>query len=217
MYLHHFTFNPFQENTYLVWDEAGHCAIIDPGCYTASEEIRLKQYIESKQLKPVFCLLTHGHIDHVAGCAYVARTWPDAPLVAHPDAVREMRAAEGYAGMYGFSLAPGPEPDRLLAHGDVMQIGSLQLEVLYTPGHSLGSVSFLQREAGVLIAGDVLFAGSIGRTDLPGGDYKTLMHSIFDVLLPLDGDTQVFPGHGPSTTLAAEAKTNPFLLQWQTT
>jgi glyoxylase-like metal-dependent hydrolase (beta-lactamase superfamily II) len=196
----------FLENCYLVIDEASAaCAIIDPG-----EEAGLIAFkLEAAGVTPVGIWLTHAHVDHVLGVPRL-RADTGAPVYLHPadrvlyDHIPEQALA--------FGLPPGerlPEPDRALAHGDVLRVGELEFRVRHAPGHSPGGVVF--EGAGAAFAGDVLFQGSIGRTDLPGGDFETLVQSIERELLTLPDTTIVYSGHGPETTIGRERRTNPFL------
>lgn len=213
MRIKEFTFNPYQENTYIISDEQGLCAIIDPGCYTQEEQSTLSQYIESSGLKPQLLLNTHGHIDHMLGNYYVKNTY-DIPFVTHQGVIAELASVPSYAAMMGLSAMPSPEPDRLVEEGDTISVGSLELEVYFTPGHSPGHISFYHRASKNLLSGDVLFQGSIGRVDLPGGSMDVLMESIFQKLIPLGDDVVVWPGHGPSTTIGQEKQSNYFLLSY---
>jgi glyoxylase-like metal-dependent hydrolase (beta-lactamase superfamily II) len=206
-----FTFNPFQENTYLVFDETKECAIIDPGCFEAHERIELDKFIQDNELKPVRLINTHCHLDHVFGNAFVSRTW-ELELEIHRDELPVLEAVPQIAKFYGMPSGElSPAPGRFIEEGEVIAFGNTKMEAILTPGHSPASLSFFIREGGLLIAGDVLFREGIGRTDLPGGDYDTLIASINDKLLPLGDDVKVFPGHGPSTTIGHERRHNPFL------
>ena len=206
-----FTFNPFQENTYVVFDETNECVIIDPGCFEAHERIELDKFIRENNLKPVRLLNTHCHIDHVFGNAFVNRTW-GLELEIHRGELPVLEAVPQVSKFYGVPMGePSPMPGRFIEEGEVIAFGNTKLEAILTPGHSPASLSFFDREDGLLIAGDVLFQGSIGRSDLPGGDHDTLIASIINKLLPLGDDVKVFPGHGPSTTIGFERENNPFL------
>ncbi len=205
-----FTFNDFSENTYVLSDDSGQCCIIDPGCNTPDEESQLIDYIESNNLTPVKLVNTHCHIDHVLGNKFIAEKY-SLPLISHKGEQIVLDNMENVARMYGIAYKPSPNIAEYLDEGDVLKFGNTELEVLYTPGHSPASISFYHRSSNQLIAGDVLFQGSIGRTDLPGGDHATLIASITDKLLPLGDDVKVYCGHGPSTTIGAEKKHNPFL------
>jgi hydroxyacylglutathione hydrolase len=204
------TFGPFQENTYILHDATRECVIIDPGCYTPEEKKELASFVESRELTPVKLLLTHGHIDHVLGNAFVADRYK-VPLEMNELDLPGMRAVPVYGQQWGIYADPSPEPSVLLKEGDVVSFGNTRLEVLFTPGHSAGSICFYNRESQIVIGGDVLFYQSIGRTDLPGGDYATLIRSIREKLLPLGPEVKVYPGHGGSTSMGYEEKHNPFL------
>ncbi len=206
-----FTFNPFQENTYILSDETGECIIIDPGCYSPAEKDELKSFLENQHLKPVRLLNTHCHIDHVLGNKFVADTYA-LQLELHLMEIPLLRAVTEYGPQYGIFPEPVPEPTVLIQEGDLVKFGNVSLRVLFTPGHSPGSICFYDETARVLVSGDVLFQMSIGRTDLPGGDYNQLISSITNVLFRLPDDVIVYPGHGPSTTIGFEKKNNPFLI-----
>ena len=195
----------FVENCYLVIDEAGaECAIIDPG----EEAGLIAHKVAAADVKPVAIWLTHAHIDHVLGVPRL-KTDTGAPVYLHPaDRMLYDHVAE-QATAFGMRAGPLPAPDRALAHGDVLRVGTLQFRVRHAPGHSPGSVVF--EGQGVAFAGDVLFQGSIGRTDLPGGDFETLIRSIERELLTLPDSTIVYCGHGPETTVGRERGANPFL------
>ena len=205
-----FTFNPFQENTYVLSDETGECIIIDPGCYDAEEKEELAIFIDSKGLKPVKILLTHAHIDHVLGINFLAGKY-GLPIVMNSIETELLKSASIYGQMWGIQVEPAPDPQEFLKDGDTFTFGKTELEVLFTPGHSPGSLSFYHRPTKQLIAGDVLFYGSIGRTDLPGGNFETLEKSIRTKLYTLEDDVIVYSGHGQSTTIGHEKRTNPFV------
>ena len=205
-----FTFNLFSENCYVLFDETKECAIIDPGCYMQHEKDKLRDFIKAKGLKPTLFLNTHCHLDHVFGNRFVSKEY-DLPLVMHKLDVPVYKAVENYAGGMGFSVETLPEPGKFIEEGDTVSFGNTTLDVLFTPGHSPGSVCFLSKKDDFVIAGDVLFHQSIGRTDLPGGDFDTLINSIKTRLFTLPNNTEVYPGHGPSTTVGFEKKNNPFL------
>lgn len=205
------TFNPFQENTYLVFDDTGECVIFDPGCFQPDEKRELERAVESRGLRPVRLLNTHCHLDHVFGNKFVAERY-QLPLEIHSLEMPVLEAVPQVCMMYGLPLPePSPAPGAYLEAGEILSFGNTRLEMLFTPGHSPGSISFYCEEDGFLIAGDVLFRDSIGRTDLPGGDHDTLLASIKDQLMILADDVTVWPGHGPSTTIGYERRNNPFL------
>ncbi len=206
-----FTFNPFQENTYLVYDQTKECAIIDPGCYNEREKEILRNFIEQNQLHPVRLINTHCHIDHVFGNAFVADTYK-LGLEIHEGEQIVLDTVAQVAAMYGIPYRePSPAPVRYIAVGESITFGETTLTTLFTPGHSPASISFYCKTANFVIAGDVLFQNSIGRYDLPGGNFDTLMQSIIHQLLTLDDQTVVYSGHGPSTAIGTEKKFNPFL------
>jgi glyoxylase-like metal-dependent hydrolase (beta-lactamase superfamily II) len=205
-----FTFNPLGENTYVVYDQRRQCAIIDPGCCSPQEQNILANYIEQEALTPVLLLNTHCHVDHVPGNAFVASTY-QIPLMIHERELPLLRDAPQFGRFFGLHCPPSPEPTAFLQEGDEVNIGSGKLQVLFTPGHSPGSISFYCKEASWIIVGDVLFLGSVGRFDLPGADGETLFQSIEHRLLCLPDHTKVYCGHGPDTTIGHERTTNPFL------
>ena len=203
-----FTFNPFQENTFILSDDAKNCIIIDPGCYERHEQKELLEYIDSNQLTPLALLNTHGHIDHVLGNEFIKRTYQIDHYI-HIDDLITMRSVESYAHVYGFNqYEPSSEPSHILQGGELLQFGSMQFSCLFTPGHSPGHVVFYNQAEQFVINGDVLFNGSFGRVDLPGGDLDTLKTSIFTTLFNLPDETIVYCGHGPSTTIGKEKQTN---------
>ena len=205
------TFNPFQENTYLVYDQTGACVIFDPGCYDRVEQQALEQKIEELALTPVRLINTHCHIDHVFGNRFVSERY-GLELEIHRGELPILESLPQAAMMFGIALPDSsPAPGRFIEEGEVVEFGETRLEAIFTPGHSPASLSFFCREDQFLIAGDVLFLGSIGRTDLPGGDFNTLISSIKDKLFPLGDEVRVFPGHGPATSIGYERRHNPFL------
>ena len=200
------TVGAVQANCYLIGcEKTGAGIIIDPG----DEAARILQAVQSRGLKIGHILLTHAHFDHfMAAKAVVEAT--GAPLALHPDDLPLLQTGGG-ATAFGLPMPPIPAPEIRLAEGDVIPCGTLNFRVLHTPGHAPGHVCFFEPEQGAIFVGDVLFAGSIGRTDLPGGSYETLMDSIAHKLMTLPDDTVVYPGHGPRTTIGAERVGNPFL------
>ncbi len=205
-----FTFNPFSENTYLLHDATGECVIVDPGCYEPAEQQALRQFIEDKGLRVVLLVNTHAHIDHVLGNQFVLDTYK-VPFLLHEADLPTLRAVPTYASNYGFPQYRPAEPTGQLAAGTPVTFGNTELEVRFAPGHAPGHVVFYHAPTATVIGGDVLFQGSIGRTDLPGGDHDTLISSIKSQLLTLPDDTTVYAGHGPATTVGQERRTNPFL------
>lgn len=208
IHIQHFTFNAFQERGFAVWDNDGFCAFIDPGFSTSAEREQFTGLVAQKGLKPVCIMLTHAHIDHVYGVAELALTY-NIPIYMHEKEKFTIEVCNPFlCRAFGLPMPESFEADAV----PCIQVGSLKFEVLETPGHSAGGVCFLERTEKVLFSGDTLFAGAIGRTDHPGGDYDLLMKSIFEKLMCLDGDITVMPGHGPDTSIADERMTNPFLL-----
>jgi hydroxyacylglutathione hydrolase len=206
-----FTFNPFQENTYIAYDETKECVIIDPGCYTDAERKELKAFIEEKGLTPVRLINTHCHIDHVLGNKFASEQW-DLELYMHKEDLPVLEKAGEIGKIYGLEDYEGsPYPKHFLAQGDTLTFGESSFEILFTPGHAPGHICLYSKENNLLIAGDVIFQRSIGRTDLPGGDHSALINSVITQLFPLPNETQVFCGHGPSTNLGYEKEHNPFL------
>jgi len=206
-----FTFNPFQENTYIVYDETKECIIFDPGMYTEAERKHFAEFIESAELRPVRLINTHCHLDHVFGNKFVADTY-QLGLEIHEGEVPVLESFTQVCAMYGVpNVETSPAPSRFIKEGDTITFGNTSLAVLFTPGHSPASISFFCKEDQFLIAGDVLFRESIGRTDLPGGDMKTLLDSIRDKCFPLGDDVRVHSGHGEDTTIGFEKANNPFL------
>lgn len=206
-----FEFSPFAENTYVVYDESGECIVIDPGCYTPEERARLRAFIVEQQLQVVRLINTHCHLDHVFGNNFVSKTWGVLPEL-HRGELPVLERFEAICQMYGIPDAePSPEPAHFLMPGELLTFGQTSLHILYTPGHSPASLSFYCPADGFVLAGDVLFLESIGRTDLPGGNFDTLIQSIRTQLFTLPGETIVYPGHGPATTIRHEMEYNPFL------
>jgi hydroxyacylglutathione hydrolase len=216
MQLQQFIFNDFSENTYVLWDESRQGVIVDPGCYYPAEREDLKKFIEGKKIEPVLLLNTHCHIDHIFGNKWVKEEF-DIPFHAHHDDLFMLNAAVATAKMYGLSVDHSPQPDQFLSEKDVIRFGNSKLSVLFTPGHSPGSISFFYEsdKEKFILSGDVLFQQSIGRFDLPGGNYDILMQSIFEKLLVLPDDVKVYSGHGPVTTIGEEKRLNPFIQEYR--
>jgi glyoxylase-like metal-dependent hydrolase (beta-lactamase superfamily II) len=204
------TFNPFQENTYIVYDDTKSCVIFDPGCLQNAEQQALVDKINELGLTPVRLINTHCHLDHVFGNKFVSEKY-QLPLEIHEGELQVLKAAPVAAQMYGIPYPElSPDPGSYIKEGEVIEFGETKLQALFTPGHSPASLSFYCEAASFVIAGDVLFQGSIGRTDLPGGDYDTLIKSIREQMFTLPDNVEVYPGHGPSTTIGFEKKHNPF-------
>lgn len=204
-----FVFNPFQENTYVLYDETKEAVIVDPGCYEEYERRELQEFIENNKLKVTMLLNTHGHIDHVLGNTFVKDKF-NVKLYIHKIEEPVMRAVRAYAGNYGFPLYQEASVDSYLEEGNTITFGNQQFTILFVPGHSPGHVAFYSEKEKVVIGGDVLFLNSIGRTDLPGGNFNTLINSIHEKLFTLPDDVVVYAGHGPETTIGYEKETNPF-------
>ena len=210
MQIQGFTCNPFQTNCYVCHDD-GEAVLIDPSCSTPEECAQVERYITEQGLTIRRLLLTHGHIDHIFGCAHFARTFGMGFLMHREDRVF-IAQAEEQAQLFGEAIETPPEPEGFLNEGNRVPFGNTSLEVLHMPGHSPGSISFYEAASQAVISGDVLFRGSIGRTDLWRGDLPELMRSIFEKLVPLGDTVHVYPGHGPVTTVGEERRTNPFLV-----
>jgi hydroxyacylglutathione hydrolase len=204
-----FTFNTLQENTYILADESKACVIIDPGCYTKQEKETLQAYIETEKLQVKLLLNTHCHIDHVLGNVFVKNTF-QVPLLIHQLELPVLQAVTAYAPVYGFHHYEPAEPDQFISEKDTIQFGNSSLQILFVPGHSVGHLAFYSKENGFCINGDVLFRQSIGRTDLPGGDFNVLMDSIFNQIYQLPDQTTIYCGHGVPTTVGYEKKHNYF-------
>lgn len=204
-----FVFNPFQENTFVLYDETKECVIIDPGCSDESENSQLLEFIKEEKLRVKLLLNTHCHIDHVLGNRFVKDTFK-VHLLIHRMEEPVLKAAEVYAPSYGFHDYEHQPADAYFEEGDFLMIGNQTFVVLFVPGHSPGHVAFYSEKNRLLIGGDVLFYNSIGRTDLPGGNHQTLLNSIHTKLFTLPDYVKVYPGHGPETTIGFEKKTNPF-------
>lgn len=207
-----FTFNAFSENTLLLWDdETKEAAVIDPGTSSASEENILSVFISSEKLQIKYLINTHCHIDHILGCKFVKEKYnpvyyapeKDIPLLDH---------AQQQAQMFDIILDEPPKPDQLITEATELSLGNSSLKFLFTPGHTPGEFCIYLEKEKICITGDVLFNESIGRTDLWGGDYDTLLKSIENKLLSLPDDVMIYPGHGDSSTIGYEKQNNPFLV-----
>ncbi len=211
LHIKQFEFSPFQENTYVLYSDQKHCWIIDPGCYDSEEKQALVDFITSEGLTPTRLLNTHCHLDHVFGNAFVYAQWGLRPEYHEKDEPT-MRMAPISANMYGIpGFENSPSPERYLKETDVLELDGTEVEMRFCPGHAPGHLVFILHEQKDIIGGDVLFNGSIGRTDLPGGDHETLLRSIREQLYVLDDDYVVHSGHGPTTTIGQEKKSNPFM------
>ena len=206
-----FTFNPFQENTYIVWGNTKECIIVDPGCYSQDERKELINFIVDNDLKPRKLINTHCHIDHILGNRFISDHF-NIDLYAHKDELRLLNMSKETARTYGLvDYQESPEPKYFINEGEIISCGEIIFKILFTPGHSPGHICLLNTKEKAIISGDVIFKGSIGRTDLPGGDLNILMRSIQDKMLNLDDETTIYSGHGTNTTIGNEKASNPFL------
>ena len=210
LYLKSFCFNPFQENTYVLYDDNLEAFIIDPGNSNNSENSLLKSFISEKNLNPTRLLLTHAHIDHILGNRFVFDTYGLLPEVNANDLyfIENMQQS---AMRFGVKFDQSPVPEKFINENDVISLGKYQFTCIFTPGHSPGSIAFYNKENKLLISGDILFNGSIGRTDLPMGHHPTLIHSIKEKIYSLGDDIKVYPGHGPPTLTGHEKLNNPYV------
>lgn len=207
--IQNFVFNPFMENTYVLYDETKEAIIIDPGCYEQAEKDELTEFIESNELKVIQLVNTHCHIDHVFGNAFIKKKY-GVSLIIHKEDEATLRSVEVYAPAYGFQNFETTEAEEFYEEGEQVKFGNSVLDILFTPGHAPGHVVLVNNEQNICIGGDVLFDGSIGRTDLPGGDFDTLIKSIHEKLFTLNDEMVVYPGHGGTTTVEKEKVSNPF-------
>ncbi|MEJ7556844.1 MAG: MBL fold metallo-hydrolase [Pedobacter sp.] len=205
-----FTFNPVRENTYILFDETNDCVIIDPGMYDSDEQNEFYNAIKENGLNPVLLLNTHCHYDHVFGNKFVFDNWALKPQF-HKGELIVLQSIPGYVPQMGLNYELSPEPEFFLPENGTVSFGSSTLQLIFAPGHSPAHLCFYAAEDNFLIGGDVLFYNSIGRTDLPGGNHSQLISSIKNNLFILPDDCEVFPGHGPSTTIGFEKLHNPFL------
>jgi hydroxyacylglutathione hydrolase len=203
-------FSPIQVNTYVLADESGDCAIIDCGCYDKNEFSELTGLLDSKKLKPVLLLNTHCHLDHIFGNGYVNEKYRLSPYSNELDEPNRKNAVN-HALLFGLSMEIPPEPAGYISDGQKIVFGNSSLVALHVPGHTAGSLSYYCEKDGCVFTGDALFAGSIGRSDLPGGNFETLIKSIKSRLLTLPAGTIVYSGHGPETTIGIETNTNKYL------
>ena len=204
-----FVFNPFSENTYVVYDDSLEAVVIDPGCYEQEEKDHLDNFIKSEKLIVTYLLNTHAHIDHVLGNYHVKEKYK-VPFLMHKKDESVLKAVKAYAPNYGFINYTEALPDQFLEEGDEVIFGNSKFSVLFVPGHAPGHIAFYNQKEKILMGGDVLFKRSVGRTDLPGGHHETLINSIHQKLFVLPDDVVVYPGHGDTTTLGEEKTSNPF-------
>jgi hydroxyacylglutathione hydrolase len=202
-------FNPIEVNTYILEAGNGDCAIIDCGCYDKREFKRLTDFIDEKGINPVILLNTHCHLDHIFGNKFIFEKYNLLPFSHKADEMNRLDAAD-HAKLFGLSMEEPPEPAGFISDNQIVTFGDETLKALFVPGHSSGSLAFYSEKGNCVFTGDALFQGSIGRTDLPGGNFDTLMDSIRSKLFTLPPSTTVYAGHGGETTIEAEMKTNPF-------
>ena len=211
MNIRHFCFNPIEENSYLVWSKDGKAVIIDPGFSADEEKAKMFDTISSEGLTVEAILLTHGHFDHVLGLEQCVKAF-NAPVYMHQDDLPVLRGSSAMAGRMGIRADLPDVQTNGLEDGQTLDLAGERWEVITTPGHSPGSVCFHIPAQKLLFSGDTLFRGTIGRSDLPFGDYDKEIVSIMEKIMGLDSDTDVLPGHGPLTTIADERTGNPFLI-----
>lgn len=205
-------FNPFQENTIILSDESGECVIVDAGNYNPQEDAALSKYITDNGLKPVMAVNTHGHVDHMLGANYVKETY-GIPFAIHGKDKFLIDSAPTHGAIYGFKVDKVPTVDIDLEGQKELKFGNTVFQIIETPGHTPGHVAFYNSDNKLLLTGDTLFRESIGRTDLPGGDYSWIMRSILDKLIPLGDDVHFYPGHGMESTIGHESLYNPFVTE----
>jgi len=208
-----FTFNPFQENGYLVYNELHEAVIIDPGCYESHERETLREFIKQNKLNVLALLNTHCHIDHVLGNAFVMREY-GVDFYMHKLDLNTLNAVGNYAHLYGFQgYETSPQPTHFVEDNEILKFGAIEFKVIFGPGHAPGHVAFYNEENQILLGGDILFQGSFGRVDLPGGDIEVLKNTIHKRLFTLPENTIVYPGHGSPTSIGIEKKSN-YILQF---
>jgi hydroxyacylglutathione hydrolase len=209
MEIYRFVFSPIEVNTYVLADQSNDCAIIDCGCYTTAESEELTGFIKDKNLNPVLLLNTHCHLDHIFGNRFVLEKYNLRAFCSEYDEMNRKNSAQ-HAMLFGLNMDNPPEPAGFITDNQEITFGATELVALHVPGHTTGSLAFYSEKNQCVFTGDALFAGSIGRTDLPGGDYDTLIKSIRSKLFVLPPSTVVYPGHGNETTIGNEMRSNPF-------
>jgi hydroxyacylglutathione hydrolase len=209
MEVHRLVFSPIDVNTYILADESGECAILDCGCYDRHEFDELVSFLQERNLKPVLLLNTHCHLDHIFGNGFMLERY-NLKTFASIDEEYNRKKAPEHAVIFGLTMSEAPEPAGYISDGQVFTFGNTELRAIHVPGHSAGSMAFYSEKDACVFTGDALFAGSIGRTDLGGGSYRTLINSIMKRLFVLPMSTVVYPGHGGQTTIEKERMTNPF-------
>lgn len=204
-----FVFNPFQENTYLIIDETKKAIVIDPGCYERHEQVEFDDYIKEEGIELIGIYSTHSHIDHVLGNAHIQNKYKT-PLMIFKKDEETLKSVKSYSSNYGFHQYQEAEISGYFEENEMIEVGDTHLKVMFTPGHAPGHVVFINEKDNYVINGDVLFQSGIGRTDLPGGDFDTLIQSIHQKMFKLPDDMVVYTGHGQPTTIGTEKKFNPF-------
>jgi glyoxylase-like metal-dependent hydrolase (beta-lactamase superfamily II) len=206
-----FTFNHFAENTYVLYDETAEAIVIDPGCYYHDEQEQLKAFIDEKHLQLKKVIFTHCHLDHVFGAQFLGKQFKNISFEAHREEVILIEHANMFSSTYGITMEQPPSLTRFIEEGESVTFGKTVLKAIFVPGHSPGSLCYYHESQGELFSGDVLFQGSIGRSDLPGGNQHLLLHGIKTKLLPLPETVVIYPGHGEYSTIGNEKALNPFL------
>jgi len=209
MEIYRLVFSPIDVNTYILADSSGDCAIIDCGCYDDAEFNEFTTFLDMKSLRPVLLLNTHCHLDHIFGNRYLLAKY-NLRALSHENEEMNRKNGPQHAVLFGLTMKVPPDPSGFIVDNEVIKFGSTELKTLFVPGHSAGGVAFYSEKDGCVFTGDALFAGSIGRTDLEGGDYETLISSIKNKLFSLPESTVVYAGHGGETTIGREIKTNPW-------
>jgi hydroxyacylglutathione hydrolase len=212
IHIHYFTFSPFAENTYVLWDETKEAVIIDPGCLAQYEKEELADFIADNQLTVKHLLQTHTHLDHVFGSAFVKRKF-GVKMLMHKNEISVLKDVESRCMMWGVKGYEPVEADGFIDEGDIIKFGNAELEILFVPGHAPGHLAFINHAQKFIIGGDVLFRGSVGRTDFPLCSHTDLMNSIKTKFMTLTDDYKVYPGHNEPTTIGLERRTNPYINQ----
>src|ERR1035437_741506 len=209
MKIYKFVFSQIEVNTYILVDDSGDCAIIDCDCYEKQESEELENFIKEKGINPVLLLNTHCHLDHIFGNSFVLEKYGLRTFSSELDELNRKNASQ-HAMLFGLTMDTPPEPAGFISDNQIVTFGTTELKALHVPGHTSGSLAFYSEKNNCVFTGDALFSGSIGRTDLQGGNYETLIRSIKNKLFVLPPSTVVYPGHGNETTIEREMKTNPF-------
>lgn len=205
-----FTFNPFQENTYVVFNDKKNCIVIDPGCYEQQEFDLIDQFIQDKNLTIKDIIITHSHIDHVLGGHFFYNKYKKLPI-HHEIDFETLKSIPSYAHVYGFNFTEFESSDKYLNHNEIYNLDDDQFEIKFTPGHAPGHISLINHKEKVIFSGDVIFQNSIGRTDLPGGDYNVLEKTILEEIYTLPDEYKIYSGHGAETFVGHEKTNNPFV------